>query len=74
MRDAFLAFLLAIAVILVAGYITYVVMELRSDEAGGCRSGCMLVVLGWFVMMIVAGILAVVGHAVGVNMSSLTGG
>jgi len=74
MRDAFLIFLLVIAVIVVAGYITCLVMTLRSGEGDGCLSGCLLLVTGWFVVMLVAGILAVVGHAVGVNMSSLTGG
>lgn len=44
MREVFLAFLLVIAVILVAGYVICAVRELRSGEGGGC----LVMVLGWF--------------------------
>ena len=69
MREVFLAFLLVIAVILVAGYVICAVRELRSGEGGGAWS--------WSSAgspMIVAGILAVAGHAAGAGMSALPGG
>lgn len=47
MREVFLAFLLVIAVILVAGYVICAVRELRSGEGGGCLSGGLVMVLGW---------------------------
>jgi hypothetical protein len=48
MREVFLAFLLVIAVILAAGYVICAVRELRPGEGGGCLSGGLVMVLGWF--------------------------
>jgi len=69
MRDAFLGTMLGIAVILVAAYAVLVVKTLTSKSDGGC----MLFVVGWTVFLIVAAILVAVGHAVGVDMSGLSG-
>lgn len=77
MRDAFLIFLLVIAVALLGGYAWLAVWVIRRNAASdgdGCGVSCGLGIIGGLVLVAVLSILAVVGHAVGVNMSDLTGG
>lgn len=71
MRDAFLIFLMSIAGALVLGYIALVLMVVRNDAED---DGCLLWIAGFIVVSVVGAILATVGHAVGVNVTSLTSG
>jgi hypothetical protein len=68
-RDGFLIFLMSVAGALVAGYIVLVITMVRRDAEA---DGCLLWITGVIVAGIVTAIIATVGHAVGVDVSSLT--
>jgi len=74
-RDAFLIFLLVLAAALIAGYVAFVAWMFRTaaDDDEPEMPGCLLAVITGAVIMCVLAILATVGHAVGVNVSDLTG-
>jgi hypothetical protein len=76
MRDAFLVFLMVLVAGIAGGYVWFAVWLLRAsggDEEAGCGALALLFGIGCFAVAAIVGLLSVVGHAVGIDMTSLTG-
>lgn len=78
MRDAFLIFLLVLALAALGGFGWFTVWLLRAAFSGGKEPGCGLCIvlgaIGFAAIWLACTLLGIVGHATGVDMTQLTGG
>lgn len=81
MRDAFLVFLLVLAVVILGGYAEFAGWALRrlftADDdglVGGCGLWIALISTGLLAIPMAFTLIGIVGHSAGVDMTQLTSG